>query len=303
MIIMKRSSVQNRTRHSPLGTQHFFVVLFSLFGLFVFASPALAQQRPLVTEDVEIVKPGSARLEFGFEFQQNRDLTLSGLNGDLTRIGVIMMRVGLAPNVEFETGGVIQNFLSINRQFQPSAVPLDLSTGTNSTHDIGDFFLATKIKLRQETRRAPALGFRFGAELPNTNQERGLGVNQVNFFATAIAGKHFGRLNLFGNLGLGILTAPVDRFTQNDVILYGLAGSYQVNDRWAVVGEVQGRHSTRRNAPRGTESDGAARFGARFRAGGLTWDVAGLRGLYEHSAHSGIIFGLSYEANVFTPIK
>ncbi|MBX3278448.1 MAG: hypothetical protein KF868_10645 [Acidobacteria bacterium] len=278
--------------------------LLLIVCVFVAAAGAVcAQQRPLVTEDVEIVKPGSVRLEFGFEFQQDRDLTLSGLNGDLSRIGTVMLRMGLAPNVEIQSGGVIQNFLSINRQFKPSAVPLRLSDGANSTHDTGDFFIAAKIKMRRETRRAPALGFRFGVEMPNSNQARGIGVNQINFFSVTTAAKHFHRFYLFGNIGLGILTAPADPYTQNDVLLYGLAGSYQVNDGLSVVGEVQGRRSTRRRAPLGTESDGAARLGVRFRAGGLVWDVAGLRGLSEHSPRSGILFGLSYETNVFTPVK
>ncbi len=264
---------------------------------------AAAQQRPLITEDVEIVKPGSVRFEFGFDFQQNRDFPLSGLNGDLTRVGVVSLTFGLAPNVEFETGGVMQNFLSINRQYQPSAVPLQLSTGTNSTHDTGDFYLATKIKLRQETRRAPAVGFRFGAEMPNSNQTRGIGVNQNNFFATVLAGKHFGRLYVYGNVGLGILTAPIERFTQNDVLLYGLAATYQYNDRLTFVGEVNGRYSTRKNAPLGTESGGTARLVARIRAGGLNWDIAGIRGLHRISPRSGISFGVSYEASLFQPVK
>lgn len=263
----------------------------------------MAQQRPLITEDVETVKQGSARIEFGFDFQQDRDFTLSGLNADLTRIGVVMIRLGLGPNIEFENGGVIQNFISINRQFQPSGVPLNLSQGTNSSHDWGDFFLATKFRLRPETRRMPSLGFRFGVEMPNSNQSRGIGLNQMNFFATAIAGKHFGKLNVFGNLGLGILTAPLDRFTQNDVLLYGLASTYQVSERLTLVGEVQGRYSTRKKAPVGTESDGAVRFGARIRASGLTWDVAGQTGLNKHSARTGLSFGVSYESPVLNPVK
>jgi outer membrane putative beta-barrel porin/alpha-amylase len=263
----------------------------------------LAQQRPLITEDVETVKPGSVRFEFGFDFQQDRDFTLSGLNGDLTRIGVVMLRMGFAPNVELEAGGVIQNFLSINRQFQPSAVPLRLSQGTNSTHDTGDFFMAAKVRLRNESRRMPSVAFRFGVELPNSNQERGIGVNQMNFFATAIAGKHFGRFNLFGNLGLGILTAPNDPYSQNDVVLYGVAGSYRVNDLLSLVGEAQGRYSTRDTTPLGTESDASARFGARIRAAGLTWDVAGQKGLYRHSARTGLTVGVTYEAGLFTPVK
>ncbi len=263
----------------------------------------MAQQRPLITEDIETVKAGSARIEFGFDFQQDRDFTLSGLNADLTRIGVVMVRMGLGPNIEFQNGGVIQNFISINRQFRPSGVPLNLSQGTNSSHDWGDFFLAAKFRVRPETRRVPALGFRFGVELPNSDESRGIGVNQMNFFATAIAGKHFGKFNVFGNIGLGILTAPLDRFTQNDVLLYGLAGAYTVSDQLTLVGEVQGRHSTRRNAPIGTESDGAARFGARFRAGGLVWDVAGQTGLYKQSSRTGLSFGVSYESSFLNPVK
>lgn len=265
--------------------------------------PVLAQQRPLITEDVETVKPGSARIEFGFDFEQGRDFTLSGLNGDLTRLGVITIRTGMSPNVEIISGGVIQNFLSINNQYRAPAVPLDLSSGTNSTHDWGDFFLGARMRLRNETKRGPYLGFRFAVELPNLNQTRGIGINQMNFYSHVIAGKHFGKWNVYGNVGLGILTAPIDPFTQNDVLLYGVAATYQYSDRLTFVGEVNGRQNTRKNAPRGTESDGAVRLGARIRAAGLTWDVAGQGGIYEHSARTGLSFGVSYEGSFFTPVK
>lgn len=274
----------------------FFIALNAL-------AVAHAQQRPLITEDVEIVKPGAARFEFGFDFLQDKNFPVSGLNGDLTRLGVVALTIGFAPNVEFETGGVIQNYLSINSQYQPSAVPLQLSQATNSSHDTGDFYLAAKFKLRNETRRLPAIGFRFGAELPNSSQGRGIGLNQTNFFATAIAAKHVGRFHIFGNLGVAILTAPVDLFTQNDVLLYGLAATYRYNDRLTLAGEVNGRYSTRRRPPLGTESDGAARLGARIRAAGLMWDVAGIKGLHSNSARSGVSFGVSYEASLFQPVK
>src|SRR5262245_54191407 len=208
-------------------------------------APASAQQRPLVTEDVEVVKPGSVRFELGFDFLQDKDFPLSGLNGDLTRVGVLGLRFGLASNVEVEAGGVLQNYLSINRQYQASSVPLQIAATANSTNDIGDFHLATKIKLHGEGRRAPGFGFRFGVELPNTNQAKGIGVNQTNFFADTIAGKHFGRLHIFSNLGIGILPAPVSTFSQNDVLLYGLAATYRFNDRFTLVSEANGRHSTR----------------------------------------------------------
>ena len=111
------------------------------------------------------------------------------------------------------------------------------------------------------------------------------------------------KLYVYGNLGLGILTAPLDRFTQNDVLLYGLAATYEYNERLTFVGEVNGRYSTRKNAPRGTESDGAGRVGARIKAAGLLWDVAGIKGINKHSERSGLTFGVTYQADLFTPVK
>ncbi|MEO6724237.1 MAG: transporter [Blastocatellia bacterium] len=294
----------NRTGRQAGGLLGLTQLFLSVISILSLASFVQAQQRPLVTEDVEIVKPGSVRFEFGFDFLQDKNFPLSGLNGDLTRFGVVSLTFGLAPNVEVESGGVIQNFLSINRPYQSSAVPLRLSTATNSTHDVGDFYIATKIKLRPETKRLPSIGFRFGAELPNSNQTRGIGVNQINFFATALAAKQLSnRFRVMGNLGLGILTAPATLFTQNDVLLYGLAASYQYNDRLTLVGEVNGRYNTRKTVPLGTESDGAARLGARIRASGLIWDVAGVKGFNRNSAQTGVSFGVSYEANLFQPVK
>jgi len=178
----------------------------------VFCSAALirAQQRPLITEDVDIIPPGSLRIEAGIDFMQNAKFPVSGLTGDLTRAGVIGFNIGLAPNVEVQVEGVVQNVLSINTR-GPSAIPLSLTPGANSTNDVGDFTLWTKIKLRAETRRGPAFGFRFGVQLPNSNQARGIGLNQTNAFGQFLIGKKFGqigRVNTFGNLGIGILTAP-----------------------------------------------------------------------------------------------
>src|SRR5882672_307713 len=280
----------------------YVIVLLTFVSL-----PALAQQRPLVTEDVEPVKPGAVRFEAGFDVLQDKDYPASGLNGDLARLGVVSLTFGLASNVEAEIGGAIRSYLRINRQFRPSAISLQLSQGANSTSDTGDFYLATKIKLRSETRRAPGLGFRFGVELPNSNQSRGIGLNQTNFFATVLAAKSLGKARVIGNLGLGILSSPIDAsgnvspFTQNDVALFGLAATYQIHSRLTLVSEVNGRYSTRRNAPLGTESDGGARLGVRIRVGKLFWDVAGIRGLYPHSESSGVTFGVTYQAGLFRP--
>jgi hypothetical protein len=264
---------------------------------------AYAQQRPLLTEDVDIIEPGSVRAQIGAELLQNQKFALSGLKGDLSKYGVVRLTFGLSPNVEFEVEGVLRQYLSIDR-FGPSAIPLNVQPGALSTSDVGDFSLATKIKLRNETAGMPSIGFRFGVSLPNTNQAKGLGTNQTNFFATILLGKRFlsDRLNLFGNLGIGILTAPVERFSQNDVLLYGIAGIYKVNKRLNLVGEVAGRHSTR-EAPIGTEDFSQARFGVQVLAAGLRWDLAGIKGLTDFSPRSGFVFGITKDFKAFTPAK
>ncbi|HEX8282272.1 MAG TPA: hypothetical protein VF588_02915 [Pyrinomonadaceae bacterium] len=271
------------------------------------AVAARAQQRPLLTEDVDVLQPGSLRVQVGIDFMQDAKFPASGLTGDLTRVGVIGVHVGLSPNVEFSIEGVAQNFLSINTR-NPGAIPLEIAPGINSTNDTGDFRLATKIKLRNETRRGPSLGFKFGVELPNSNEARGIGLNQTNAFGMMLVGKKFGRdgrLNAFGNLGLGIYTAPTRLFTQNDMLLYGLGGIFRVNKTVNIAAEVNGRANTRGGgAPLGTESQGEFRLGLQVKAAGLRFDAAGIKGLTEFSPRSGVTFGVTYDTpSVFTPVK
>jgi hypothetical protein len=275
--------------------------------LLVLSAAASAQQRPLLTEDVDVLEPGALRIQVGIDFMQDAKFPTSGLTGDLTRVGVIGFHVGLSPNVEFSIEGVAQNFLSINTR-GASAVPLAIPAGENSTNDTGDFRLATKIQLRNETRRGPSLGFKFGVELPNSNETRGIGINQTNAFGMVLVGKKFGRegrLNTFGNLGLGIYTAPTRLFTQNDMLLYGLGGIFRVNKTVNLAAEVNGRANTRGGtAPLGTESRGEFRLGLQVKAAGLRFDAAGIKGLTEFSPRSGVTFGVTYDSRtVFTPVK
>ena len=266
-----------------------------------------AQQRPLITEDVDIIPPGTLRITGGLDFMQDAKFPASGLTGDLTRVGVIGIHIGLSPNVEFSIEGVGQNFLSINSR-GPSAYPLTVAAGANSTNDVGDFILWTKIKLRAETRHGPSLGFRVGVQLPNSNQARGLGLNNTNAFGSILVGKKFGpdgRLNTFGNLGIAIITAPTLVFTQNDMLTYGAAGIFRINKQFSLAGEVNGRANTRPgNGPLGTEGQAEGRLGMQIRASGLRFDLAGIRGLTRFSPKSGFTVGVTYDSpSIFAPAK
>jgi hypothetical protein len=292
--------MSNRNLHH-LGAGVALILFFAL------AQSARAQQRPLITEDVDIIPPGTLRIQAGLDFLQGAKFPASGLTGDETRVGVIGISIGFAPNVEFQIEGVAQNFLSINTR-GPSAIPLSLAPGANSTNGPGDFILWTKIKLRSETRRGPSLGFRVGVGLPNSNQATGIGLNQTNAYGSILVGKKFGRdgrFNTFGNLGIAILTAPTQLFSQNDVLTYGMAGIFRVNKQFSVAGEVNGRANTRPgNGPLGTESQSEARLGMQVRASGLRFDFAGIKGLTSFTHDTGFTVGVTYDTpSIFAPAK
>lgn len=278
------------------------ILAFSAIGSY-------AQQRPLLTDDVDITPAGSLDLAIGADFFQDAKFPLSGIKGDLTRVGDIRIRTGLASNVEIQIEGAIQNYVAINSR-TPSAIPLTV-TG-NSTNDFDDFTVSAKIKLRNEGKLMPALGLKFGYQMPNTDQALGIGTNQINIFTKILLQKKFGsilgktpRFNAFGNIGLGIMTAPIERFTQNDLFLYGLAGIYRLSHNINILGEVNGRMNTRGGAaPLGTESVGQFRIGTQIKASGLRFDTAAAFGLTKFSPRSGFIFGVTYlTPNIFTPAK
>jgi hypothetical protein len=264
-----------------------------------FSAPQLrAQERPLRTPDAETVATGSLRAQVGFDFLQSLDYPLSGLSGDQTSVAAIDLRLGVARRVEVQLQGTVRNYLQVHNQVTAPVVPQ--LTGHNSTSDVGDFSLWTKIRLLGE-HRAPALAFRFGFQMPNTDQTRGIGNNATNVYASLIAEKHFGRLKAFGNAGIGILQAPNAQYTQNDVLLFGGALSYPLTRRVALVGEVSGHYSSRTLTPAlyGTESRAQGRMGLVISAAGFRWDVAAIAGVFANDPSTGFTFGVSHDLHLF----
>ena len=274
-----------------------------LLSLLTIARSTAAQDRPLQTADAEVVAPGSMRAEVGFDFLQDVTFPLSGLSGDLTNVSTVNIRTGIGKIVEIQVQGMIQEFLSIKQQ-GASFVTLDLPSN-NSTHDIGDFSLWTKILLLSEQGRRPAVAFRFGFEMPNSNQTKGIGNNATNIYSVAIFERHFGKLTAFGDLGIAILTSPDALFSQNDELMYGAAFRYALNKRASLVGEVAGMYTPRKLTPAlfGTESRGEGRLGVQIMAGGMIWDFAGIAGLTKNDPRTGFTFGVSKEIRLFDRTK
>jgi len=252
------------------------------------------QERPLQTDDANLIGIGEVSASLGIECFQNQRYSLSGLHGDLSRLGVASIHVGVGDYAEFQISGVLQDFLSVSGRATNPRVPPSF-TG-NSTSDYGNFILATKIKLAPEKGLRPALAFKFAVELPNAKPESGLGKSETNFFSSVLVAKRLKRAELLANVGFGILGSPVEVRRQADPLTYGLAVVFPVYKNVSLVGEISGRQGPYRL---GNENQAQVRAGLQILTRALRWDLAGIAGLKEFDPDSGIALGVTYKFKVF----
>jgi hypothetical protein len=266
-----------------------------LLVLSLLVSPCLyAQQRPLRTDDAELLPTGKVRVELGVEFLQGQKYPLSGLEGNLTRLGVASIQAGVGEYAEFRISGVAQDVLSITERTEPVSPP---SFDGNTTNDFGNLMLATKLKLLGEKGSRPAMAFKFAVELPNANQENGLGTDQTQFYSSLLFKKHFGRVQVLADLGLAILGSPVVPGKQTDPFTYGVGTVVRLHPSVNLAAEVYGRQGAEGRV--GNENLSQFRAGFQFKTGRIRWDVAGVKGLKEFDPDSGIVVGATYEFQAF----
>jgi hypothetical protein len=229
------------------------------------AAPSAAQQRPLVTEDPEVVGAGMVLVEGGFDYSRDVLYTASGLQGNLLRVPTLGLSFGLSSIAELQIDGGFYNRLAITRTgVGPAPLASMLTVTGTTTHDIEDAVVATKIRFISETPSHPAFALRFATKLPNAGNESGLGLDTTDFHIQFLVGKTSPSLRIVGNVGLGILGDPTRGDNQNDVFDYGLSIARAVKQGLEIVGDVSGRASTRGGTPPvGTESRGALRLGGR----------------------------------------
>ena len=276
--------------------------IFPLSSLLVLvlAPTAFAQQRPLVTEDPETIGSGLILLEGGFDVAQDVFYPASGLQGNLLRIPTLGLSFGISSIAELQLDGGLYNRLSIkSRRDAPLSNLLDF-TG-DSTHDVEDMVIGTKVRVLSETPGRPAIGLRFATKLPNASNESGLGLDTTDFYFSSLFGKTVRSIRLVGNAGLGILADPVDGNRQNDVFTYGFSIARAVQQGLEVVGEINGRLNTRGGTPPvGTESRGAMRLGGRFTRGTVRADVGLIFGMTSRDPSVGLTAGFTWVFKGFT---
>ncbi len=264
------------------------------------AMPAAAQQRPLLTQDPEVVGSGNMLIEGGIDYGRDIYYPLTGLTGNLWRIPMLGVSVGLGSIVEVQLDGGPYDKLSITNRAQAPLSGAVTATG-DSTHDVDDVVFATKIRIAAETPSRPAFGLRFATRLPNASQESGLGLNTTDFHAQLLVGKTVQSIRVVGNIGLGILGDPTNGTNQNDVLDYGGSVARAVKEGVEVVGEINGRWSTKSGTPPpGTESRAALRVGGRLTRGTVRIDAGIILGMTSRDPSFGFTAGATYVFKAFT---
>jgi hypothetical protein len=264
------------------------------------ARPAAAQQRPLITEDPEPIGGGRVLLEGGIDYAHNQSYPVSGLKGNLWRVPTIGISVGISPIAEIQIDGGLYNRLTITSRNNAAPLASELTVTGNSTHDVEDAVIGTKIRLISEAAGRPALGIRFATKLPNASNESGLGTDTTDFLMSILGAKTVQSVRVVGNFGFAILADPTQGDRQNDVVTYGLSFARAVTQQAEFVGEVNGRKSTRSgNAFPGTESRGLLKFGTRYTIGSLRLDAGLFVGMTSIDPTIGFTTGFTYVFNAF----
>lgn len=264
------------------------------------SAPAAAQQRPLVTEDPETIGAGRMLVEYGFDYGKGVEYSASGLQGDLLRLHLIGLSIGVSSIAEIQIDGGFYNRLAITERDLTAPLADMVTSAGDTTTSVQDWTIGTKIRIIPEGMSAPSLGFRFATKLPNASNESGLGLDTTDIFFSLVGAKTIQSVRVVGNLGLGILGDPTNGSRQNDVLTYGASFARALTASTEIVGEVNGHVDTREGPPLpGTESRSIVRIGGRYTRGGWRGDAALLFGLASSDPGFGVAVGFTYVFDAF----
>lgn len=270
--------------------------VFALVVCLLAAVPAAAQQRPLVTEDPEVIGAGLVLIEGGFDAAKDVFYPASGLQGNLIRLPTLGLSIGVSSIAEVQLDGGLYDRLNITHTgVGPAPLAHMLTVTGDSTHVIPDLTVGAKVRMVSETPSRPAFALRFATKLPNASNESGLGLDTIDFHQQLLVGKTVRSIRIVGNVGLGILSDPTRGDNQNDVLEYGFSLARALKEGLEIVGDVNGHVSTRGGTPPvGTESRGIMRLGGRFTKGTVRIDAAVLLGMTSYDPSFGFTFGATY---------
>jgi hypothetical protein len=267
--------------------------------MMAWAASAMAQQRPLVTEDPATVGAGQVLVEMGVDWARGVTFPISGLRGDLTTAPAIGVSVGVGPIAEIQIDGSPYRQLRITEQ-RPAPLTPVLSLSGNRATSVDDVVIATKLRFLNEGPRRPAIGIRFATRLPNASNESGLGHDTTDFFVSFLMGKSAARLRWVANAGVAIVGDPIVAARQEDLLTFGMSIVGRVGRGLDLAAEYNGRMNLAASSPTpGTENRGVARGGLRFTRGALRLDAAAMIGATTNDLDIGATSGVTWTFRAF----
>jgi hypothetical protein len=267
--------------------------------MLLFATVAAAQSRPLVTEDPETVGPGQILVEGGVDYWKEAFFPASGLQGNLLRLGTLGLSFGISSIAEIQIDGGIRNRMTITN-FLGGPLEDMLVVDGDTTSDVEDIVIGTKVRFLSEGAGRPSMALRFSTRLPNAGNESGLGLDTTDFYFGLATAKTVQSVRVVGNLGFAILGDPERGDRQNDVLTFGASVARAIAPGVEVVAEVNGRKNMRSGEPPiSTESRAVMRIGTRVTRGPVRLDGAFLLGVTERDPTWGVTAGFTWVLNAF----
>jgi hypothetical protein len=264
------------------------------------SAAAFAQQRPLVTEDPETVGGGTLLIEAGVDLEHDVFYPVSGLEGNRVAVPAFGVSIGLSSIAELQIDGGIYQRLTITDR-RPAPLSSALAFEGNQPADVEDFIIATKLRFFSESGRRPAIGLRIATKLPNASNEKGLGTDMTDFFASLLIAKTIESVRVVGNAGVAIIGDPTARVPeQNDVLTFGASIARAMTASAELVGEVNGRINVRNSVPDpGAENRAEMRLGGRYTRGPVRVDAAVLLGMTSRDPSIGLTAGFTWVLRAF----
>jgi hypothetical protein len=270
-----------------------------LTALMLCAAPALAQQRPLQTEDPETIGSGRMLIEAGIDYDRDANFPVSGLRGNHLTLPSFGVSLGVSSVAEIQIDWAPYQKLSITDQFDGAPLAEFLELDGSTTDDFGDIYIGAKVKLLGETARRPAIGSWFRTRLPNAGNESGLGKDVQDFSSAISIGKTVQSIRVVANVGMTMIGKPTEVAAQDDLLIYSLSVARAISPAAEVVGEFVGRANFANIITPGAEDRGLLRFGTRYTMSGVRLDAGVLIGLSPRDPEIGVTGGFTWVFDAF----
>lgn len=223
-------------------------------------APAAAQLRPLDPLDWADLERSGRTLEMGGGIMSGQRASLAGTEGRLLELGAFRA-VWRIDRVALELSGTAFRIFDDRVVFADPVGGTARADGTSRT-DVGDYRVATTVRLSGADARVGA-ALRFGVRLPTTDNAKGLGRDQTDFFSTLATRVRAGAWDVRAEAGLSVNGTRDPENEQIDPFLFALSAVADLGRVDPVV-ELVGQHDPRAAPePRGTENLGEARLGIR----------------------------------------